>query len=71
MSEMSEISSYLAECERENSREETWLKLALKYSPEIANVFTRDTKELEAFWENIINQKLALTETEIIKKWRQ
>ena len=61
---------YMAEQNRENSREDIWDQLACKYSPVMANVFTCDDPRLETIWKNLkgseITEELILEEFEAI-----
>ena len=62
--------AYMAEQNRENSREDIWDQLAQKYSPEMANVFACDDPRLETIWKNLkgqdISEELILAEFEAI-----
>ena len=63
------IEQFLGCARKENEQEDIWLKLAEKYSPAIANVFAKDDKSLENFWEKIKDQNLS--EDEIVKRWQK
>jgi hypothetical protein len=65
--ESTTFETYLGEQARENEQETVWLDLALKYSPEIADIFTEDSAELEEFWKDLKGERLS--RAQIVKRW--